>query len=289
MLAHIENYFRPQSLDEALALLGDPNNNAIPLAGATAVGINQGVRHAVKTLVDLSHTGLDRVWEDEEGLHLGAMVRATELYRSPTIHAFAGHALSESAFAIASEPIRNLTSLGGNVVHITAWSDLPPALQVLDARFRIQGQNADRVLSCSEFLGSHPKKHMNAGELLTEVIIERPASGSGTSFIKHCKTAVDFALVNGAALVTLDGDNVADIRLSVGAIHTPPIRLPDAEAILQGNRITEQALEQVSQSVSAAVSPKKDARASEEYLRHCAGVVIKRCIVKAAERARSSS
>ena len=287
MLAHIENYFRPQSLDEALVILGNPNNNAIPVAGATAVGINQGVRQAVKTLVDLSHAGLDTVWEDDDGLHLGAMVRATRLYRDADITAFAGKAISEAAFAIGSEPIRNMTSLGGNVVHITAWSDLPPALQVLDARFRIQGKDSDQTISCAEFFGTHPKKHMNAGELLTEVIIERPAAGSGTSFIKHCKTAVDFALVNVAALVTLDGDTVTNIRLSVGAIHTPPIRLADAEALLQGHSISDPLLAQVSQSVSAAVSPRKDARVSEEYLRHSAGVVVKRCILKATERAGS--
>jgi carbon-monoxide dehydrogenase medium subunit len=287
MLAHIEEYYRPSSLDAALAILGDPDLKAIPIAGATAVGINQGVRSAVKGLVDLSGIGLDRVWIDDAGLHLGAMVRATTLYRDPEIRAFAGVAITEAAFAIGSEPIRNMTSVGGNVVHITNWSDLPPVLQVLDASFRIQAVGVDRSMSVEEFFAAHPKKHMARGEILTEVTVPQLAAHTGTSFIKHCKTAVDFALVNAAALVTMDGDTVSDVRVSVGAIHTPPIRLPGAEAILMGATLSDDRLAQVSASVAAAVSPKKDARCSEEYLRHSAGVVIRRVILKAAERAGS--
>ena len=120
---------------------------------------------------------------------------------------------------------------------------------------------------------------------MTEIIIPKLAQNTGTAFYKHSKTAVDFALVNGAALVTLDGNTVTDARFSVGAIHTPPIRLPQAEKLLVGSSITDELLAAVAAQVAQDVSPDKDARASDEYLRHCAGVVITRCIKRAADRA----
>lgn len=84
--------------------------------------------YVVKTLVDFSHVGLDRVWEDGEDFHLGAMVWAIEFYRSVMILVFVGYAIFESVFVIVSEFIRNLIFLGGNVVYIILWSDLLFAL-----------------------------------------------------------------------------------------------------------------------------------------------------------------
>lgn len=284
MHSHIEAFYRPTSLEEAVRLLKNPDQKAIVVAGATEVGLR--VRSAVKALVDLSGLGLDNVWTTEQGLHLGAMVRATRLVRDASIGAFTGHALPESAFAIASEPIRNLTSVGGNVIHLTSWSDTPPALQVLDARFRVQG-NSDRTYGVDEFLGGQPRRLLKDGDILTEVIVPKLPAGSGSAFIKHAKTAVDFALVNGAAWVALDGDVVTDVRISIGAIHTPPIRMTDAENTLRGHALSAEALARVAAAAAAQSAPRNDARASDDYLKHCAGVVARRCVERAAERAGS--
>ena len=286
MHPQIEEYIRPQSLDDAVAILRDPNRNAIPVAGATEIGLR--VRKSIRTLVDLADLGLDKVWQDDAGLHLGAMVRAAQISDDSTIRQAIGDALPEAAFAIAGQTIRNLTSLGGNIIHLTYWSDMPIALQALDASFRVQG-TSDRTYSCAEFLAGQPQKHLNAGDLVTEVIIPPTAARSGSAFLKHAKTAVDFALVNTAAYVALDGDTISDVRLSVGAIHTPPIRLPDAEALALGSTLDDTVLKNIQEAVRTGVSPRRDVRASEGYLRHCAGVVVRRALVLAADRARGEN
>ncbi len=256
------------------------------VAGATEVGLR--IRGSVRALVDLSGLGLDQVTYEDDGVHLGAMVRATRIYRDPAIRAAAGDALSESAFAIGSEPIRNLTSIGGNVVHLTSWSDTPPALQALDASFVVEG-NGRRMYDSAEFWGGQPRRLLEAGDILTEVIVPTLAANTGTAFIKHAKTAVDFALVNGAARVTMDDDIVSDIRLSIGAMHTPPLRLAGAEAALLGGPLSDERLAAAEAAAAAEVSPRRDARASEDYLRHCAGVVARRCASLAAKRAGESN
>ncbi len=282
MHTQIRAFHRPTTLEEAAGLLRDPEQKAIIVAGATEVGLR--IRSSVRALVDLSGLGLDRVLYTDDAVHLGAMVRAARIYRDTAIRAAAGDALCEAAFAIGSETIRNLTSIGGNVIHLTPWSDSPPALQALDARFRVQG-NSDRYYSCDEFWAGQPRRLLEPGDILTEVIVPRLAPNTGTAFIKHAKTAVDFALVNAAARVTMAGDQVADIRLSVGAIHTPPLRLANAEAALRGGPLTAERLKAAERAAAAEVSPRRDARGSEDYLRRCAGVVARRCAVQAAERA----
>lgn len=286
MLNHIEAFHRPASIEEASALLRSTEQKAIIVAGATEVGLR--VRSSVKALVDISGLGLDRIKITDDAMHLGAMVRATRIHRDPIVREHLGDALPESAFAIASETVRNLTSLGGNVVHLTSWSDMPPALRVLDANFRIQGAR-DVYFTDEEFFRVPPKKLLEPGDIVTEVIVPLAPKGSGSAFIKHAKTAVDFALVNGAAYVELDGDIVTTIRLSVGAIHTPPIRLPGAEGVLAGKAADSARLKALEAAAAAEVSPVKDPRASESYLRRCAGVVIRRCVERAIERAGSSS
>ena len=285
MHPQIERFYKPTTLDEAVAILRDPAQKAMPVAGATEVGLR--VRRSVRALVDLSALGLDRVWTDDDGLHIGAMVRAARVYRDPTIRAHTGAALSESALAIASEPIRNLTTLGGNIIHLTSWSDMPPALLALDATYRVQG-TSERTYSSAELFGGQPRRLLEDGDLLTEVIIPPLPSSSGSAFIKYAKTAVDFALVNAAAWVHLDGAQVRAVRLTVGAIHTPPIRLTEAEDMVCSQPWSDALLTSVAESVAAEVSPRRDARASDGYLRHCAGVVVRRCLVTAMERAKGS-
>lgn len=287
MHPQIQSFHRPERLEDAVAILRDPAAAALIVAGATEVGLR--VRSTVRSLVDISRLGLDTVWEDDDGLHLGAMVRATRIARDPAIQGAVGHALPESAFAIASETIRNLTSLGGNVVHLTSWSDMPPALHVLGARFRVQGTR-DRLYDAEELFSGQPRRLLEPGDILTEIVVPPLAPRTGSAFIKHAKTAVDFAYVNAAALVVLaeDGETVEDVRISVGAIHTPPIRVTDAEAALRGQPIDPARLQAVAAATAAQVRPRRDARASDEYLRHCAGVIVKRSIAIAADRAAGS-
>jgi CO/xanthine dehydrogenase FAD-binding subunit len=285
--AQIQQFHRPSSLDEAIVLLSESGGAAIPVAGATEVGLR--IRGSVHTLVDLSGLDLANVWIDDAGLHLGAMVRASQVYRDPEIRAYVGDALPESALAIAGETVRNLTSIGGNVVHLTSWSDMPPALQVLDASYRVQGKGRDISYTSEQFFAQQPKRLLQRGDLVTEIIVAPLPPNTGSAFIKHAKTAVDFALVNAAALITLDGDTVSEVRLSVGAIHTPPIRLTDAEGLVKGRPLTDALYEPIEKAVAAAVSPRRDTRASDAYLRHAAGVVVRRAAVLAAERAGGGS
>ena len=282
MLSNIEAFHRPATLAEAVALLTEARGRAIPVAGATAVGL--GVRNAIRALVDLSALGLDRIDEADDGLHIGAMVRASQVHRDPRVREAVGDALPEAAFAIGGEPIRNLTTLGGNVVHLTSWSDTPPVVQVLDARFHVQGVS-DRTYTADEWFAGNPKRLLEHGDLLTEVIVPPKRPRSGSAFLKHAKTAVDYALVNAAAFVTLQGTHVAEVRISVGAIHTPPRRMTVAEDLLRGYPLDAERLATVEAAVAAQVQPRRDYRMSAGYQRHCAGVVARRCVSIAAERA----
>ncbi len=251
MHTQIEDFHAPESLEEAFALLQDTSKRAIAVAGATEVGLR--VRNDVRALVDLSRLGLDGIRVDD---------------------------------AIANEPIRNLTSLGGNVVHLTSWSDTPPALLALGAKFRVQGTGFDQWYDADTMFERPPRKLLGTTKLITEVLIPPRLPHTGSHFIKYSKTAVDFALVNAAAEVTLHGDTVASARIAVGAIHTPPIRVTDAEAVVIGTTGDSDMLNAAAEATATQVTPRRDMRATDSYLQHSAGVVVRRCLAGAIARAR---
>jgi len=75
----------------------------------------------------------------------------------------------------------------------------------------------------------------------------------------------------------------------VGAIHTPPRRMTAAEALLNGQTATPALLGEVARAVAEASMPRSDMRASEDYLKRCAGVVARRVVEGALSRAQGGA
>ena len=87
------------------------------------------------------------------------------------------------------------------------------------------------------------------------------------------------SVVNAAVLLNLDSsENVEDIRISLGAVAPTPIRCPKAEAALIGKKITQALLEESAAMAARESSPISDIRASADYRRHAAQVLVKRGI-----------
>ena len=282
MHTHIEAFHRPATIEEASALLADPDRKAVIVAGATELGLR--IRSTVRQLVDISALDLGRVWQGAQGLHLGAMVRASQIHRDPLVRATAGDALPESALGIASEGVRNLTTLGGNVMHTVNWADMPVALRVLGTRFRVQGTR-DVTYEATDFLAKPPRQLLRAGDLLTEVIVPTQRAGEGSAFLKFAKTRVDFAMVSCAAWVRMDGAEVAEARLAVGGFRAPPVWLSQTAAGLAGSEPTDEVLAGLRAQASAEAAPKGDFRASSGYLEQVVGVLSARCVRAAVIRA----
>lgn len=274
---------RPTGPAEAVRLLAESEGHGVYVAGGTIV-VPAG-SSALDFLVDLTSAGLGGIRVESRGgapgaLVLGATATVGDLLRSQDAARPAGGLLHAAASRIANHTLRNLATVGGNLV---AWhfpTDLPPALLALDASLKVVGRSGDRVVPLAQFYARR-RDVFAAGDLIAEVRVPAGPPGLRGAFEKHGRKRLDVALVNCAAAVRLDGGRIAEARLALNGVDGPPARRPDVEAFLAGREPAVPLFEEVGRMVSASVTPRPDHRASPEYRKVVAGVAARRALMTA--------
>ena len=133
---------------------------------------------------------------------------------------------------------------GGGPSFIVHPSDLAPALVALDASFRIVGPEGERTLSGADFfvLPRQDAEHENVlgdDEVLASVELPAPRAGVRSTFHKVMdREAWTHALVSAAVVLDMDGDVCVGARIVLGGVAPIPWRVPEAESLLAGSRVT---------------------------------------------------
>jgi CO/xanthine dehydrogenase FAD-binding subunit len=99
---------------------------------------------------------------------------------------------------------------------------------------------------------------------------------------------MDIAVVGVGAAVTLDGDKVTAARIGLGAVAATPLLADKAAASLIGKKLDPSALENAGRLASEKTSPIDDMRGTAEFRRHVTGVLTRRALSIAAERAKKN-
>lgn len=288
--------YEPAALEEASALLRKHGPQARVLAGGTDLMVDLKVgRLAARHVVSLGRIqGLRGITTPganghaTKALRIGALTTLNELARS-TVLTGPYAALGEAVREMASPQIRNLATIGGNIAGAVPCADLPPALLVLDATLSIWSSNGERTLPLRDFHTGPRRSVLGDGEILVAVSVPPAPSRFGSSYQRFAlRDGNAIAVASAAASLTLDGNGVVQkAQLALGAV-APTIRLvPKASEALVGRRIDdESALSQAVQAAVAAAMPITDIRGSAEYRRELVGVLAKRALIAANERAK---
>ena len=285
MSAHLEAYRIPTSLDEALTLLAD--ESATVVAGATVRPYK--VTSRIKTLVDISRCGLWVLAVVEDAARIGATTVVADLAARADLDGFGSGMLREAAIAVAPMSVRNQVTVGGNIAGYMTWSDLPIALMALDARVHTAKAGGDgRTLTMEELFAQHPRRVLQAGELIVGVEVPRPAAGSGGAFLKEAVTETDTALVDVGVLLQVEDGVCTAARIVVGAFQPRPGHAAEAEAALVGQTLTEELCAEAGQAAADHAKVGRDMRVSQDYRRRLLAVIVKRAIHTAWQRATGS-
>lgn len=178
--------------------------------------------------------------------------------------------------------------MAGNVCRASPSGDTLPALLVLDAEARLVGPSGERQVPLARFFVGPGRTAMEPTELLVELVLPPPQPGTGAHYIKHSpRRAMDLAVVGVAALVVLEGNRCVNVRIALGAVAPTPIRVPAAEAHLVGREITAETAAAAAEVAQAAARPITDVRGTAAYRSRMVEVLTRRCILRAAEMARS--
>jgi carbon-monoxide dehydrogenase medium subunit len=292
-----KNYLLAHSLIEALQALAAAPGPAFPLAGGTdlLLDMQQGRHTSADTLVDISAVPEMTALEVRQGaLFVGAAVPLNQVVASPLVQQHAP-ALVEAGSLIGGPQVRNTATLGGNVAHALPAADGTIALLALDARAEIATLDSMRTIELSElFLGPGKSALDPRRELLVGFHLPLREPGQGSAFRRVMRPqGVAIAILNVSAWVQRSCDPsgqelIADLRIAAGPGGPVPLRARRAEAALRGLPLTEENLACAEAALlDEARFRTSPHRATTEYRRQMAGVLLREVILAAWDRTRS--
>lgn len=268
----VERFYQPQTIEEALDMLGR-DKESVPVAGGTSWA---KARRGPKALLDLGSLGLDYINNIGEEIAIGSMTTVHEIANNPILRD-SNCCLTQAAEAISTRPLRNMITIGGNIISGFFWCELPVALLVLDAELVLE--DGGSKMSMMELLSENPKHKIPPGKLLKEVRIPKAFLDKKSCFIKFARTQDEYALASVAISLKQEDGVCKDVRIAVGSLGPRPERLLESEIAVEGRNF-EDALAIVAESVcnESTKNARKDIRFSIEYRCKLAGTLAKRVL-----------
>lgn len=258
-----EQFFAPKTLDELLQLKAK-NQDATILAGGTDIGlwINKQFRE-LPTIIYLGDVPeLKRCEKTEQGLTIGAGVTLTSAYQA--IHQVYPE-MDQMWERFASQPIRNIGTLGGNIANGSPIGDSMPALIAVGATVTLQSVRGIREMPLENLYLDYMKKDLAADEIVAAITLPVPAEAQQFRCYKLSKRHdSDISAVFAAFSVTLDEDKVVRCRIAFGGVAATPKRASQCERFLTGSVWDEATVKQAMQILSKDYQPLTDMRASDK-------------------------
>jgi aerobic carbon-monoxide dehydrogenase medium subunit len=287
MIPQSFEYFRPQSISEAIALLQEHGEGAKILSGGQSLIPMMKIRLArPECIIDINRLAdLHYVKEEAGFLKIGGLTREADLETSDLIRSKYPIIL-DTAASIADPQVRNMATVGGNLAHGDPANDHPATMLALEAEIVAVGQHGERIIPIKDFFLSVFTTALVHGEILTEIRIPIPPAGSGGAYFKLERKVGDFATAGVAAQVTVDGAGACQ-RAGIGLtnVGATPIKATRAEGFLVGKTVNKQQIDQAAQLAAEQAQPSSDLRGPAEYKVSMVRELTKRALVRACERA----
>lgn len=234
------NYHQPSSLKDALAILSGSGNAAL-MAGGTdlLVEMKKGLRRHSDLVSLVRIPELKDIRTDEHNIYVGSGVTHNTIIANDSIGEILP-VLVEAVSKIGSEQVRNIGTIGGNLCTAASCCDTAPVLLSLDASVEIMNHEGVRTIPLKDFFVFNKKTVLVKGDILTKIIIPRPAAGTGAAYEKFgLREAGAIAVVSVAVFIELKEHVVANASVVIGAVAPTPRISGNASAALIGKDISE--------------------------------------------------
>ncbi len=285
-------YAAPTSIQEAVGLLAERGDSATVLAGGTdiLVQLREGLRDAnlvvdVKKIPELT----DLTYSPDSGLQLGASVPCYRIYEDAEI-ANTYPALADAARIIGGWQIQSRASVGGNLCNSSPAADTIPPLIAYQAVCHIVGPNGRRTVPVDQFCTSPGQNILKNGELLVALTFPPPQPLSSSAYERFIpRNEMDIAVAGAASWVQLDEarETIKKARVALAAIAPTPQLAAEAGNWLAGKPATAATFAEAGELAKKVAAPIDDMRGTAEYRVHLVGVLTKRTLARAVERARA--
>ncbi len=271
----IPGFAAPRTL-AALAAAREAEPGATLLAGATDIGlwVNKQLR-SLPSLVWLGDVAELRTIEAHAGaLRIGAAVTLEDGWAA-LVQRWPG--LGEMHRRFAGPPVRHAGTLVGNLANGSPIGDTAPVLIALGATLTLRLGAATRELPLQDFYLGYMKNALAPGEFVEAVSVPLPAPGWQVQAHKLSKRFdCDISAVSAGFALRLDGERVAEARLTFGGMDAVVRRAAGAEAAMTRQPWTEATLRAAQQALATDFAPLSDLRASDTYRRQAAAALLER-------------
>jgi len=285
-------FFQPQTVHEAVAVLAQQGSAAQVLAGGTDLVVHArgGRSDLPSALVHLGQiAALRTISVDDSGaLHLGSMVSHHAIERSALVQR-GWTALCDASAIVGSPGTRHVGTIGGNLCNGSPAMETGGPVLAYDASVRLVGPQGERTLALKDFFLGPGRTARADQEVLAEVIVPALAGSgarSGSAYLRlEFRKAMEIAIAGVTAALVLDASGaITDCRLALTAVAPVIVRAPEAEVALRGQMPTAEVLAKAGALAAAASSPIDDVRAPAEYRRAMIAVYAVRALRLALER-----
>jgi CO/xanthine dehydrogenase FAD-binding subunit len=284
-------YHRATSLDHALELLAEYGDGAKVLAGGQSLIPAMNFRLANPAmLIDVNRLAeLDVVAADSSGgLQIGALTRQRRLEREAVV-ADRAPLLAETVPFVAHPQIRNRGTVGGSLAHADPAAELPAVMVALDARFELASRRGRRWVSARDFFVGFFTTALEPDELLVGVSIPPRRRRAGFAFEEISRRLGDYAMAGLATVLELDeGGRIAAARMVAMSVGDGPVELAGTKDLV-GETPSPEVARAAAAAAMAALETNGDIHASAEYRRHLVGVLVRRTVLRAAQRAEAAT
>jgi len=276
-------YYDPQTVPEAVALLGKLENARLLAGGQSLMPMLNMRLAAPDHIVDLNGIAdLSHMSEQGEALLVGAMTRQRDLEfdarvreRCPLLH--------EAVRQVGHRQTRNRGTLGGSLCHLDPSAELVAVAAAMDAVVSVQGSGGRREIPFAQFPAGLMTPALREGELVTGVRFPLWRKGHGHAFVEFSRRHGDFAIVSAAVLLEEAGGKITRASLAIGGIAPSPIRVSAVERMLTGATPSANLFKEAGETCRK-LEAMADVHVTAAYRRQLAAVLSRRALEKAHER-----
>ena len=288
------SYIAAKTVPEAVALLDEKGESARILAGGTDLIVQvREARRDVDLMIDVKSIPEVNVlnYNDNAGLTLGAAVECYKIYADDAIcNAYPG--LIDATQIIGGTAIQGRAAVGGNLCNASPAADGIPPLIVLNASCVIAGPNGEREIPVEQFCTAPGQTALEKGEMLVSIKIPAPESNSSSFYLRFIpRNEMDIAVVGAGASVVLDDakQTIISARIALAAVAPTPLFAEEASALLAGQEVSDEAIDEAAEAAKAIARPISDMRGTVEQRTHLVGVLTRRALNGAIQRIRDAA
>jgi carbon-monoxide dehydrogenase medium subunit len=287
------DYAAPRTVAEAVALLSERGDRARVLAGGTDLIVQvREHRRDLDLMVDVKHIPEvnELAYDARQGLRLGAAVPCYRIYENREIaRAYPG--LIDAVSLVGGIQIQSRASAGGNLCNSSPAADTTPALIAHQAVGVIAGPKGTREVPVEQFCTGPGRNVLVRGEMLLSLRLPPPPPHFGAAYLRFIpRNEMDIAVAGAGVAVTLDAARTrcTAARVALAAVAPTPLLVNEAGAALVDGALSDSLIDKAAGLARAAARPISDMRGEAEYRKHLVGVLVKRALQTAIQRARES-